>query len=492
MGWFVGRRSARTAVTALAAAGTIVLAAGCGGSGGGGSSEESESITLAGPNQWNTKTSSFGPAWEKLVKSFEKEEPQIKLKTLVLPLKSFNKTLSTQLSAGTAPPLVFDQNTAPTYTTLALDKYLKQPNPYVPGNKQWIDLFRSKYYGFDISEVVQPADGKVHAIPFNMVGTALFYNKEAFKKAGVQAPLKTWTQFIAASKKLQTAGYTPMTITAGPIAIPWANTAIGNQLLAKYFNEWNKFDEQGKPGRADQLTAKSRTRAICTGQFNTKLPEVAEELKLLKQMLKYSTPNWNSVQNHSGALIGASQFVSGKTAMAWGTDYAKSALKGADFDYATMPFPTVTKETTPLVSGQAAQFGISGIGGTAYSISAKASDADRDAAIKFLQYVTAPKNNEPWIKATGALPVLKDVEAPKGLEGFLQGSWGEQPIIGAGLPAGEPGVLFTDLAEGYLIGSKSMGQTLAAMEQHWVAGAQHSIKENKWSDEGWAKTCGGS
>ena len=52
------------------------------------------------------------------------------------------------------------------------------------------------------------------------------------------------------------------------------------------------------------------------------------------------------------------------------------------------------------------QMGRDGVsaGGTSYMIPATASGDKLTYAIKFLQFVTAPKFNQPWITATSAAP----------------------------------------------------------------------------------------
>lgn len=88
----------------LVAAAMVVSA--CGGSTDSGKPGDKVTITLSGPNQWNSSGSSFGKPWEELVAAFEAKEPNIKVKTVVLPLNSFGQTISTQLAAGTASELV--------------------------------------------------------------------------------------------------------------------------------------------------------------------------------------------------------------------------------------------------------------------------------------------------------------------------------------------------------------------------------------------------
>ena len=483
----LGRRAAVASI-ALAVAGAGLV--GCGKSdddGGGGGSGGTTTITLEGPNQWTDSGKSFGKAWENLIAAFEKQEPTIKVKTSVLPLKSFNQTISTQLSAGTAPELVFNQATYQPYMVHSLDDELKKPNPYVKGNKHWIDLFNPKYFGYKVANAVD-AEGHLNWIPFNLVGVAVFYNKDIFDKVGVEAP-KTYADMMKVCSKLKSAGYTPFAGENSDISVSWTIAAIFNQLTSKYFDELDVYNAAGEKGSSAQLTGKDWARALATGKITTKTPEVVETFKLVKKFYDACvTKNWSGVQGNSGALVGIRQFSTGKAAMTWGTDFATSAIPNVKFDYATTPFPTVTKESSSLSRDFPAQFGVSA-GGTSYMIPAKTEGAKLDAAIKFLQFVSAPDHIKAWLDATGAVSALTDIEPSEAAAGFTAGDWGT-PMVMAYPPGGPPGTTTVDLYDGYLLGSKTLEQQESYLQGMWEKGLAYTVKTNKWTKEPWAKGIG--
>ena len=53
----------------------------------------------------------------------------------------------------------------------------------------------------------QTSNGELLSMPFNSSTPVLWYNRDAFKKAGVSAPPKTWNDMKSASEKLVAAGY---------------------------------------------------------------------------------------------------------------------------------------------------------------------------------------------------------------------------------------------------------------------------------------------
>ena len=73
----------------------------------------------------------------------------------------------------------------------------------------WKDTFSS-----DAVFAQQTYDGKIYAVPLNIAAACVFYNKDMFEKAGCDVPA-TWDDLIDDCKKLQDAGYTPITISAG-------------------------------------------------------------------------------------------------------------------------------------------------------------------------------------------------------------------------------------------------------------------------------------
>lgn len=467
---------------ALVAVVAALALSACGG-GGGSSPNGITTITLEGPNQWVSSGSTFGPAWEKLISAFEKDNPKIKVNTVVLPVAQFNETESTQLAAGTAPELVFNQASYQPYMVYHLESDLKKPDPYVPGNKAWIDLFNPAYYSLTTS--VDP-EGHVDWIPFNLFEAALFYNKDAFTKAGVQAPITNWQDLMTACSKLKTAGYTPFAMDDSLIGVSWTANTIFYQLLNKYYNKLNVYDAKGDPGSNTIMTNKDWAKAVLTKQITAKTPEVTESLTLLKQMFNNCmTKDWSGIAGTSGAMADIKDFASGQAAMAWGTDYAPAALAGVKFPYASMAFPTITKTTTPLSTNTPARFGIS-TGGTSYMIPANTKGDKLAAAIKFLQWMSAPTKIQTWLDETGAIPAVKDAKISDQTAGFTKGVWAEPPSA-AGIPGPPSGVTIVSLYDGYLLGSKDLAAEQAHLEDMWTQFENESVQKYSWTSESWAK-----
>lgn len=75
----------------------------------------------------------------------------------------------------------------------------------------WMDTFNGGEGAFS----QQTYDGKIYAVPLNIAAACVFYNTEMFAAAGITEMPTDWDGFLAACQKLQDAGYTPLTISAG-------------------------------------------------------------------------------------------------------------------------------------------------------------------------------------------------------------------------------------------------------------------------------------
>lgn len=449
----------------------------------------SVTITLAGPNQWNNSGTSFGPPWEQLVAKFEKANPGVTLKTNVLPLTSFFQTESTLLQAGSAPELIFNQTNYKPAQVVSLNKYLLAPNPYAPGRKRWLDWFDSR--GFSTAQ--QDPLGRWDWVPFNFVDAGLFINETAFAKAKVKTPIKTWQDWRAAIKKLKAAGYTPLAMDGSYLGIDWTFGTIADMLLAKYANGWNVYLANGKRGKNRQLTIEDYVRAIKTGVNLSTLPEMAEALKLTKEVYDTAvTPNWSGIKGLSGAGVDLPDFISGKAAMAWGVDFGAATILNAhpSFKVGSMGWPTITKATTSLSTNTPAEFGVTA-GGTSYMIPATTTGDKLTYAIKFMQFVTAPTYNQAWITATSAAPSVQTVKAPPAISAFSAGDWGALPIANVGVLTNlspQNNTEFQQIMQGYLLGTTSLSQTQKALQASWERAAAYQLQLNpQWKSEPWAK-----
>ncbi|MBF4563984.1 ABC transporter substrate-binding protein [Plantibacter sp. VKM Ac-2876] len=452
----------------------------------GGSASDKTTITLAGPNQFTSDTDSFGSAWDDLIAAFEADNPDIEVKTTVLPLSSWAQTSSAQLTAGTAPELIFAQTPHQPDQVASLSEQLAEPNPFSQTSRPWIEDFKGDYFGGP-NKLGTNADGEYEAIPFNLVAAGLYYNEDALKSAGVELEdLATFSGFIDACGDLREAGYSPVGLDNSGLYPAWTVVALGSMLLQSEYEDLNQFDANGEAGESMPVTVKSLAHALLTGEVDMTGPAFQDTLGLLKTFVdECGTENWSGVPAQ-GSLSGGTEFAGGQAAMAWGTNFSGAGLGDVDFTWGTLPFPTVEKTDSTFASGSDAQFGVNN-GGTAYMIPAYVQGAKRDAAITFLQYVSSPKVKD-WLDATSSISALVDVEDPSSLAALTQGSWAQLPLSGqaGGLfqfPAAEAG---QNIFEGYLIGSGDAKSSLKQIQSSSTEWAREQAAQANWTED-WAQ-----
>jgi multiple sugar transport system substrate-binding protein len=447
-------------------------------------------ITLEGPNQWTQSGSSFGGPWNQVVAEFKKATG-VTVKTDVLPLATFYSVESAQLAAGIAPDLVFNQVTYQPYMVVALNKYLSRPNPFVAGSESWLSEFDPSAFSAKVSGVLD-SKGDFDWVPFNLVGVAMYYNKRAFQRAGITAPISTFSQLISDCGALAKAGYTPMAMDNSGIGMAFPYRPILDQLIQKQFSELNRFTVAGAPGRAPELTTKDLVWGIATGKFSASDPYVKESVVLLKQLFdSCATKNWSGITGLSGDGVGLPQFESGKAAMTFAVDFGYGTIAAsAHFPIGSMPFPEINAATTQLSANVPARSGAT-VGGTSYMIPARTSGNELKASLLFLQFMSARQYITHWLTETGGIAAIQGITPPPSAAAYFEGAWGKPEIISPFAASGydiAPGVLFTEAYDGYLLGSKTLGQEVPYLEGLFRQGAAYLVQNDGWSGQPWASS----
>lgn len=136
------------------------------------------------------------PAIEQIIKNFNKENPDIKVKVELTPYKQYFQKLETA-AAGDALPDVLWMN-GPNITRFVNGEVLLPLNEYMKD-----DDFNLQNYPDSVNDLYT-IDGKTYGIPKDYDTTGLWYNKKLFDEAGLSYPDETWTwdKMKDAAKKL--------------------------------------------------------------------------------------------------------------------------------------------------------------------------------------------------------------------------------------------------------------------------------------------------
>jgi len=406
-----------------------------------------------------------------LARRFERLHPGLRVTFIKNPVGDFRTWMITQLKGGTAPDIMWTHSgwanqDAQYGWFVRLDPYLAQPNPYVPGNKRWFDLFYA-----DATNAKRAPDGGLYALPIDQVETGVFYNKDIFRRVGVSPPV-TWEEFLEVQERLQKAGYIPFLMTgAQDMRISWARSILLDQLFEDLLPQMDVREAAGFPG----VDAQEFVRAYKKGIFSLRDPRYRECLRLLKEWSRY----WQR------GFLGTNDdrlFRLGRAAMFWDGSWYVSPIKRdplRTFDFGVFPLPYLTRRTSPYAPGRETR-GVGGATSIQYAITNSAIQGKKvDLAVDFLRFITAPKNLGPLVAEAGLfLPNVHGVAPAPGLEPFARILEIGQVRFAGEIAAGDyPDRLFRVL-QGFLGGVYSEEETLRLLEAFLASSVERLIQEN--------------
>lgn len=221
--------------------------------------------------------------------------------------------------------------------------------------------------------------GRLYSMPFNTSTAILYYNKDMFKKAGLNPdqPPRTFEEIEAYARRLVTSGATRSGITLAIYG--W----FFEQLLARqgalYANHGNGRDAPATAVVFDHEEAGPRI------------------LEWWSRMVK------EGIATNPGRPTAASQraFAAGQTAMtADSTAVLRSLLTqaGGRFQVGTGYFPKPPQ----------AKNGGSIVGGASVWILKGRPPAEQQAAWEFVKFISAPAQQAAWYVGTGYFPIRRD------------------------------------------------------------------------------------
>jgi multiple sugar transport system substrate-binding protein len=180
--------------TALAIALALAVSA-CAGQGQNGDDAKNSGGTVT-LKFWNGFTGPDRAAVEGIVSKFNSSQTKVKIEMQIMPWDVFFDKLLPSLGSGTGPDIAaMDTAQIPQYAARGVFQPLD--DAYGP-------------QGVDPNVMVKPAvdatvyNGKKYGVPMNFTTLLLYWNKEMFRKAGLdpEKPPANWDEFAAAAKKL--------------------------------------------------------------------------------------------------------------------------------------------------------------------------------------------------------------------------------------------------------------------------------------------------
>ncbi|RVJ56829.1 sn-glycerol-3-phosphate ABC transporter substrate-binding protein UgpB [Sinorhizobium meliloti] len=162
---------------------------------------------------WHAMTGANNEMIEELTKEFNESQSTYK----VVPV--FKGTYPETLNAGIAafrskqPPAIIQVFDAGSGTMMAAEGAIVPAAEIL--QKGGFTFDKSQYLPGIVSYYSKP-DGTMLSFPYNSSSPILYYNKDAFQKAGlnVDNPPKTWPEVFEAAKKIKTSGAAPCGMTS--------------------------------------------------------------------------------------------------------------------------------------------------------------------------------------------------------------------------------------------------------------------------------------
>jgi len=344
---------------------------------------------------WHAMTGKNGDMVQALADKYNASQKDYK----VVPVwkGSYADTLNAGIAAyrsGTAPAIlqVFEVGTA---TMMAAKGAIKPVYQLMAENNEKFD---PKVYIPTITAYYSTSDGKMLSMPFNSSTAVLYYNKDAFKKAGLdpeKAPV-TWPDFFATAKKLKASGM------EGGFTSNWISW-IQLENLSAWHNLPFGTRNNGFDGLDTQLV------------FNS--PLVLRHLQTIYDLSKDGTFIYGGREGNANPL-----FSSGKVGMQFESIGGYANFKNNckfDFGVARLPY-------YPDVPG-APQNSI--IGGASLWVFNGKSKAEYKGVADYFSFISLPENQAFWHQQTGYLPTTMAAYELTKSQGFYTTNPGPEVAI---------------------------------------------------------------
>jgi len=301
---------------------------------------------------------------QEIVREFEKENPDLKIKLEHVPM-SYSTKMMTMIAGGTAPDIGYVE--VEEFGAWAEKGVLVDLAPYVAKS----DVIKPDDY-FPRAWDVFSYNGKVYGISRDLSPAVMFYNKNHFDKAGLAYPDETWDwdKFVEITKKLTKD-------ENGDRRIDQFGTAGYTVEAAIWQNGGTVFDDEKKP-----------TKCLLESK------EAKEALKWLQDLsLKHHVaPSPKEEQDQTADMM----FTTNKVSTYFTGHWMVPAFREIkDFQWDTAPMP----------KGKAGRATMHG--GTAVAIFQQSKH--KDEAWRFIEFLAGPKGQRIKTKLGRIVPTIKSV-----------------------------------------------------------------------------------
>ena len=341
---------------------------------GGGSGEEKAILEFWGV--YDTRQD-----FAKVLSSLQQIEPGIKVNYQQLSYEDYEKALIDALAAGTGPDIIMIHHT---WLAKHLEKFAAMPevSSRIEDYKFMTPAdFQSQFVEVAYKDLVY--GDKIYALPLYVDTLALFYNRDMFNTAGITRSPQNWEEF---------------------------NEDIG--LLTKFDSQGNIIQAGAAIGTSRNINRSTDILSALMIQNGTQMTNVANTAALFtrtvsgqrtgENALQYYTDfanplkevyTWNDQQHYS-----IDAFVEGKTAMMFNYSHQIPIVRKRfeRLNFAVAPFPQFTE----LDAKNYANY---------WAVAVSAQSKSRDAAWRFLTYLTSKDGALVYLTETSRPSARRDI-----------------------------------------------------------------------------------
>lgn len=278
-------RKITKAVAAVGAAAMLISLAACGGS------ETAQSDDNELTVSWYY-SSGGGDLWERAIKLYKKENPDVKIKEVHTSFEQMNKNAALTLQADDAPDVALYNQGTSSVGNLASQGVIADLSEYadkygwtesLPESIQTIAKYKADDGG------IMSSDGSWFGVPVNGEFTLAYYNKDMFDANGIAIPT-TFEELESAMQQFVDKGITPIAFEGNETAAQhlWYQLALSQadrQWVKDYQSYEHDVDFSGKPftyaadkfsdwvkkgyipGNSGGLVAEDMITQFCAGQY---------------------------------------------------------------------------------------------------------------------------------------------------------------------------------------------------------------------------------
>ena len=304
---------------------------------------------------------------DKLAADFEKDHPGVKLKPIYTGTYQDSITKALTAVKSGEPPVTSILLSTDMYTLIDEDAIVPFDDLIkTPEDRAWLKSFYPAF--MENSQT----GGKTWGIPFQRSTVVLYYNKELFKEAGLDPnkPPQNWKEQVEYAQKLTRRD------ASGNV------TTWGIQIPSSGFPYW-LFQSLAIQAGTNLMNA--------TGtQTYYDRPEVIEGLQYWVDLVKKYKVHPEGIVEWGTT---PKDFFEKKVAMMWTTTGNLTNVRNnAKFDFGVAMLPAGKQRGSPT-------------GGGNFYLFKKSTPAQREAAFKFIRWVTTPERAAQWGIDTGYVAV---------------------------------------------------------------------------------------